>query len=66
MFIEKNILTGEIQKSQFVRLIDVFVIAPYLIHLSQNKNLDKTNKNILIGLGLATLIYNGANYLKNK
>ncbi len=66
MFTEKNILTGEIQKSQFVRLIDVFVIAPYLIHLSQNKNLDKTNKNILIGLGLATLIYNGANYLKNK
>lgn len=66
MFVEKNILTGEIQKSQFVRLIDVFVIAPYLIHLSKNKNLDKTNKNILIGLGLATLVYNGANYLKNK
>jgi len=66
MFTEKNILTGEIQKSQFVRLIDVFVIAPYLIHLSQNKKLDKTNKNILIGLGLATLVYNGANYLKNK
>lgn len=66
MFIEKNILTGEIQKSQFVRLIDVFVISPYLIHLSQNKKLDKTNKNILLGLGIATLIYNGANYLKNK
>ncbi len=66
MFTEKNILTGEIQKSQLVRLIDVFIIAPYLIHLSQNKKLDKTNKNILISLGLATLVYNGANYLKNK
>jgi hypothetical protein len=66
MFTEKNILTGEIQKSQLVRLVDVFIIAPYLIHLSQNKKLDKTNKNILIGLGLSTLIYNGANYLKNK
>jgi len=66
MFTEKNILTGEIQKSQLVRLVDVFIIAPYLINLSQNKKLDKTNKNILMGLGLATLIYNGANYLKNK
>lgn len=66
MFTEKNILTGEIQKSQFIRLVDVFIIAPYLINLSLDKKLDKTNKNILMGLGLATLIYNGANYLKNK
>ena len=66
MFTEKNILTGEIQKSQLVRLVDVFIIAPYLINLSLDKKLDKTNKNILMGLGLATLIYNGANYLKNK
>ena len=66
MFIEKNKKTGEIQKSQLVRLVDVFIIAPYLINLSLNKNLDKTNKNILMGLGLATLIYNGVNYLKNK
>ncbi len=66
MFTEKNILTGEIQKSQLVRLVDVFIIAPYLINLSLDKKLDKTNKNILMGLGLAILVYNGANYLKNK
>ena len=69
MFTEKNILTGEIQKSQFVRLVDVFIIAPYLINLSLDKKLDKTNKNILMGLGLATafsIIKRHHSFLPNK
>jgi len=50
---------------QNVRLIDVFVIAPYLMYLSTNKNLSDTNRVVLFGIGVGTLLYNGINYYKN-
>jgi len=50
-------------KTGFVRLIDVFFIAPYLIGLS-TKQKTPTARNLLFVIGVATLIYNGANYLK--
>ena len=49
-----------------VRLLDVFVVAPILIYAGTRKELNKTLKTALIGLGIATLVYNGNNYLKNK
>jgi hypothetical protein len=56
----------EIQKSQAIRLVDVFLIAPYLFLLATKDKVSPLDKKILFGLGLATLLYNGANYLKNK
>lgn len=56
----------ETQKSQIIRLADVFLIAPYLIYLSTKEKISSTDKGLLITLGLATLVYNGANYLKNR
>ena len=50
-------------KTGLVRLIDVFFIAPYLIGLS-TKQKTPTARNLLFIIGVATLIYNGANYLK--
>jgi hypothetical protein len=50
---------------QEVRLIDVFVIAPFLIYVSNNKNLSKPIRLGLFVIGVSTLIYNGHNYLKN-
>jgi len=50
-------------KTGLVRLIDVFLIAPYLITLS-TKQKTPAAKNLLFIIGVATLIYNGANYLK--
>lgn len=56
----------EIQKSQAIRLVDVFFIAPYLIYLSTKSKTTELDRNILIVLGVSTLLYNGINYLKNK
>jgi|TARA_B100001559_G_C16430706_1_gene589678 hypothetical protein len=50
-------------KTGLVRLIDVFFIAPYLIGLS-TKQKTPTARNLLFIIGVATLVYNGANYLK--
>tara|TARA_R110002050_G_scaffold65113_2_gene141265 strand:- start:1385 stop:1555 length:171 start_codon:yes stop_codon:yes gene_type:complete len=54
------------EKSQFVRLIDVFYIRPFLIFLSNKNTLSENNKRILLITGILTIIYNGRNYLKNK
>ena len=56
----------EIQKSQAIRLVDVFLFAPYLFLLAYKGKVSPLDRKILVGLGLATLLYNGANYLKNK
>jgi len=56
----------EYQKSQTIRLIDVFVIAPIIIYAGTQKSLPKWLQYSLIGIGVATLYYNGKNYLVNQ
>lgn len=51
---------------QTIRLIDVLFIGPFLIYVGTNKGLSLPIRLTLIGLGAATIIYNGNNYLKNK
>lgn len=55
----------EITKSQIIRLYDVFFIGPFILYSSTKIN-DKKIKNILILIGLGTIIYNANNYLRNK
>lgn len=49
-------------KGQWIRLLDVFFIGPYLIYSGQK--LTQTDKTILQAIGIATIIYNGLNYIK--
>jgi hypothetical protein len=61
-------VTNSIDKiisKQNVRLLDVFLIAPFIIYAGSKQ----TNKSLKYGLytiGVLTLIYNGINYLENK
>lgn len=57
----------EFQKSQAIRVIDVFVIAPICVYAGlKGKNLPKIIQYSLIIIGVSTFYYNGKNYLKNK
>ena len=57
----------EISKSQNIRLLDVFFIGPYMIYISKKaKGTSKLESFTLLALGVATIFYNGKNYLKNK
>jgi len=57
----------EISKSQNIRLLDVFFIGPYMIYISKKaKGLSKLESFTLLVLGVATIFYNGKNYLNNK
>ena len=51
---------------QTVRLIDAFFIAPFLMYVGTNKSLSTPVRATLWGIGIATLLYNGNHYLKNK
>lgn len=51
---------------QDIRLIDVFVIGPFLLYVGNKKELSLPVRLTLLGFGAATIIYNANNYLKNK
>ena len=52
-------------KTQYVRLLDVFIYGPYLTYLSFQTNYTFTlvEKIFLLFLGMTTITYNGKNYL---
>ncbi|NDE14699.1 hypothetical protein EBZ80_07195 [bacterium] len=53
----------EYQKGQSLRIIDVVILAPYLIYLS--RKLREPHRSILLVTGILTAAYNGRNYLLN-
>lgn len=55
--------TGE--KSQLVRLMDVFVFGPLMIQASRRQP-GKYFKAALFVIGLGTILYNGVNYLETQ
>ena len=51
---------------QTVRLIDVFAIGPFLIYAATANKISNPIRLALLGIGIATVIYNGVNYLKKE
>lgn len=54
------------QRYQFVRLIDVFVLAPTMVYAATFKSLPNYIRLILFVSGICTLVFNGTNYLDIK
>lgn len=63
---EISITQTPILNIQQIRLIDVFIIAPFCFYVASQKNLSVGIRTGLILLGAATLIFNGSNYLLNR
>lgn len=58
---------NEFQKSQFIRLVDVFLIAPICVYAGvKATQLPNYIRTSLILIGMATFYYNGKNFLINK
>ncbi len=51
-------------KSQLIRLLDVFVFGPLMIAAASSQR-SKYFRTALTVIGIGTIIYNGANYLHN-
>lgn len=51
-------------KTQAVRLVDVFALGPFMVYAACKEKLS-TPERITLGLaGLATMLYNGKNFLE--
>jgi hypothetical protein len=51
---------------QQVRLLDIFVVAPFCFYVASQKSLSTPIRAGLVVLGASTLLFNANNYLKNK
>jgi len=51
-------------KTQLVRLADVAYIGPFMLYAATK--LKGQDRQIMAALGLATIIYNGINFVKNE
>lgn len=51
---------------QQVRILDIFIVAPFCFYVASQKTLPTPIRAGLIVLGATTLLFNGNNYLKNK
>jgi len=62
------ILATGTQKTQWVRLVDIFVYGPYLLYLSTKDDYTFSvyEKIFLLFLGATTVTYNARNYLGNR
>lgn len=58
-------LTGSLY--QKIRIIDVFAVGPGLIYAGVScEKINSLIRLFLIGTGIATIIFNGSNYMKIK
>ena len=48
---------------QAIRLVDVFVLAPAMVYASTFKQIPNYVRLILFVSGIATLVFNGVNYM---
>jgi len=62
---ESTVTQTPILSVQQVRLLDVFIVAPFCFYAASYKSLPNWVRGGLIVLGASTLLYNGNNYLKN-
>ncbi len=53
------------EKTQQVRLIDVFILGPFMIY-NGTKQTNENRKLLMIGAGLLTIAYNWENYKANR
>lgn len=56
----------EADKTQAIRLLDVFAIGPAMIYAGASDKFSPVFSGFLIVTGALTIIYNGANYLAQR
>lgn len=52
-------------KTQTIRLIDVFLLGPFMIYAAAKPQLTPLDRIILAIIGIATILYNWKNYKEN-
>ena len=53
-------------KSQTVRLIDVFLLGPFMVGTALSQKKTTWGRSFLLAMGFLTILYNGENYLRER
>lgn len=54
-------------KGQGVRLVDVFVIGPYMVYAAAKRERLSDMDRLVLGVtGALTILYNGQNYMRHR
>ena len=57
----------EIEKSQDIRLIDMFILGPFMVwYAFKSKEMNQFARLSLGVAGMLTILYNGSNYFLNE
>jgi hypothetical protein len=56
----------EAEKTQAIRLIDIFAIGPALIYAGFSRKFSPLFSDALTLTGILTIVYNGANYVAKQ
>jgi len=52
-------------KTQAIRLVDVFALGPFMVWFGMEaKDVPDAARLVMIASGVATIVYNGSNYLR--
>ena len=63
---EENLTIQHIQKTQWIRVFDVFLLGPAMIYAGSEYKMPFIFKFILIGSGIGTIAFNLHNLLMQK
>ena len=67
LFEERQNTIKEYQKSQAVRVLDIFLVAPFLLYVGYKATGLKDWERLgVYTLAITTLVYNSRNFLKNN
>ena len=61
---QKHVSKEEAKSSQVARLLDIFLIGPFLIYIGLIGKVNKTLSTILIIIAVITILYNAYYFIK--
>lgn len=56
----------QVQKTQGIRLLDVFVLGPIMMYSAMDRKPPKVLRAFLMTVGVGTILYNASNYIEQQ
>lgn len=57
---------NQVQKTQYIRMMDVAIFGPLMIYTALGKTPPKIVKNSMVLIGIGTILYNGYNFWEQE
>jgi hypothetical protein len=55
-----------VQKTQGIRLLDVFILGPVMVYSAMDRSPPKILRAFMMAVGVGTILYNASNYMEQQ